>query len=127
MDDRFMTFLKQRVLRCVRIADDSSAGLAYCAVESGKTMLCFTSWPYETGHETCDYVNAVIKPDGDSWVCGRWRIEINSIVEDDQNYCPELAQLREYEAAENTNFEDGMAVASDALKRAIERMPYEFV
>lgn len=127
MDDRFMTFLKNRVLRCVRTVDGSATGLAYCAVDSGKTMLCFTSWPYETGHETCDYVNATIKPDGDSWVCGRWRIEINSIVEDDQNYCPELTQLRQYEAFENIDFEAGMAIADTTLKMAIKRMPYEFV
>ena len=119
MDERFLRLLKGRALRCVR-DDGSVAGLAYCAVSKKKSMLCFSSWPYETAQGAAAYVNAPIKSKGDKWRCGIWAIEINSIIDGESKFCPEMLELVKYEKKNKVDFDSNMKLADDVLKKAIK-------
>lgn len=127
MDDRFLHFLRSRVLRCVRERGDeiSIAGLSYCAVKDGKSILCFTEWPYETGPNSVDYQNHEIKADGDSWTCGWWKIEFNAVTDGDR-HSRDLIALRAYEKNNKTDFDANMALAAKVLEQRIKRSPRDF-
>jgi len=122
---RVYDIMKARALRCRR--DDGLAfGLAYCATEQNKTMLCFSSWPYETGYGTCTFVNDGIKEDVDGFYCGRWRIELNGGLKGEEFFCSELISLRKYEERENVDFEKNLRYCGEVLSRAIKEEPEEF-
>ena len=127
MDDIFLIFLKARSLRCVR-RDPSPVvrGLSYCATEGGKTMLCFIQWPKETDQSSVYFIDGEIQPDGADWVCGQWRIELNSPLDDDL-FTEDLAGLRREEKNTPVDFDANMALAQEVLDQAIERFPEQFV
>lgn len=118
MDERFLRLLKDRALRCVR-DDGSVAGLAYCAVSKKKSMLCFSSWPYETTQGAATYVSSPVQSEGDKWKCGIWTIEINSIVDGEAKFCPEMLELVRYEKKNKVDFATNMALADEVLKKNI--------
>ena len=118
MDERFLRLLEGRALRCVR-DDGSVAGLAYCAVSKKKSMLCFSSWPYETTQGAAAYVNAPIKSKGDKWQCGIWTIEVNSIIDGEDRFCAENLVLMRYEKKNKVDFAANMALADEVLKKNI--------
>lgn len=95
-------------------------GLSYCATKDGKTMLCFIQWPSNTDQNSIYYIDDEIRPDGPDWVCGRWRIEMNSPLDEDR-FTAELQGLRSEEKREKVDFDKNMALAEKVLSEAIER------
>lgn len=127
MDDRFLLFLRARSLRCVRREPTFTVkGLSYCATKGGKTMLCFIQWPSNTDQNSIYYIDDEIRPDGPDWVCGRWRIEMNSPLDEDR-FTTELQVLRGEEKREKIDFDANMALAQEVLDQAIKRSPEQFV